>query len=82
MVVVYRVQVSVGTEWMNVWMATLDEGQKELAIFDGDYEARLDKVYVMTDREGLAAAMNLADANHTNFEGELVARTKQLEPTP
>ena len=79
--IIYRVQVSVGTEWMNVWMATLDEGQKELAIFDGDYEARLDKVYVMTDREGLAAAMNLADANHTNFEGELIARTKQLEPT-
>ena len=79
--IVYRVQIVVGTEWMNVWCASLDEGRKELKNFEGEYEARLDKIDVPPGREWLVTALNLADANHTNFEGELVARTEQLEPT-
>ena len=80
--IVYRVQAFIGTDWVSIWTATLTEGRKELANFEGEHEARLDKIDVPPGRNELAAALNLADANHMNFEGELVARTEQLEPTP
>lgn len=72
--ILYRVQVFIGTDWETLWTSTKAEAQDALDSFEGEHEARLDKIEVPTNREGLAEALNRADANHMNFEGELVAR--------
>jgi len=79
---IYRVQVYVETEWLNVWHPTTVEARKELATWEKEgYEARLDQIEVGAGREGLCRLLNLADANHMNLEGKLIARTSHLEPT-
>lgn len=80
--IVYRIQIYVGTEWLNVWSPRLAEAKRELASFEkSGHEARLDQIEVGSGREGLCQLLNLADANHMNLEGKLIARTSQLEPT-
>jgi hypothetical protein len=79
--IVYRIQVHIGTEWLNIWLPTSAEAKKELATFEkSDHAARLDQIEVGPGREGLCRLLNLADANHMNLEGKLVARTSQLDP--
>ena len=79
--IVYRIQVYVGIEWLNIWLPRLAEARKELVGWEkGGYAARLDQVEVGAGREGLCALLNLADANHMNLEGRLLARTSQLDP--
>lgn len=79
--IVYRIQVYVGTEWLNVWHPTVTEAKKDLATFErAAYPARLDQIDVGPGRESLCMLLNLADANHMNLEGELIARTSQLDP--
>jgi hypothetical protein len=79
--IVYRVQVYIGTEWLNIWHPIRTEAKKELATWEReDYQARLDQIEVGPGREGLCMLLNLADANHMNLEGTLIARTSQLDP--
>lgn len=76
--ILYRLQITAGPDWMTAWFTTVAEGRRELAACEKrKTEARLDKIDVPTDKEGLAWAMNLADANQMNFEGDLIARTKE-----
>lgn len=71
----YRVQAFIDTDWVNSWCPTLAEAKSVLKdCARQGWRARLDKVDVPTSREGLCAALNLADANHLNFTGELIAR--------
>ena len=79
--IVYRIQVHVEGEWLNIWLPRSAKARKELAGWEKDgYEARLDLISVGSGREGLCALLNLADANHMNLSGELIARTSQLDP--
>ena len=79
--IVYRIQVYVGTEWLNIWLPKLAGARTELASFEkSGYAARLDQIEVGAGREGLCNLLNLADANHMNLAGDLIARTSQLDP--
>ncbi len=76
---VYRVQAisepGDETPWTNQWLPTLALARKNLAEVEKlGWEARLDKINVPAGRDGLCYVLNLADANHTNLEGELIAR--------
>jgi hypothetical protein len=78
--ILYRLQIADDQDWINAWFTTAAEGKTELvACGKRNKEARLDKIDVPTDKEGLAWAMNMADANQMNFEGDLVARTTSKE---
>lgn len=78
--ILYRLQIAEGPDWINAWFTTMAEGKQTLrACQKRGVEARLDRIDVPTDKEGLAEAMNLADANYMNYEGERVARTKELQ---
>jgi hypothetical protein len=83
-VIVYRIQVHIAGDWLNIWFPLLggpNGANAELAKFErDDFEARLDQIEVGAGREGLCRLLNLADANHMNLEGELIARTSHLDP--
>lgn len=75
--ILYRIQIEDGPDWINLWVTTAAQGRKELVACEQRQKvARLDKIDVPTDKEGLAWAMNMADTNQMNFEGDLIARTK------
>ena len=67
--ILFRTQVFIGTDWCTIWDTTQAKGKDTLASFDGEHEARLDKMDVPNDKAGLAEALNRADANHMNWDG-------------
>jgi hypothetical protein len=80
-VIVFRIQVHIAGDWLNIWIPWLGGAEANLVSWEKDgYEARLDQIDVGAGREGLCRLLNLADANHINLEGELIARTSHLDP--
>ena len=70
---VYRVQATVDTAWVTQYEPTAAAARETRNTLAELYrEVRIDKVEVGTDREGICAALNHADANFTVWPGERI----------
>lgn len=77
--IVYRIQATTGDGWVNTFeplKADAIRAGRELAeIYDEPGAVHVDAVNVPDGREGIASALQLADANRMNWPGEEVWRS-------
>ena len=73
--IVYRVQASSGETWATQWEPTIDAARKTARgiAAAGFADVHIDKLDVGTGREALVEALNHADTNRINWDGEEVA---------
>lgn len=65
-------------DWMALWFTSQSEAEDYLAIDVNGTEAILESVEVPTSKEGLACAMNAADASFMAWPGQRI-KTYKLE---
>jgi len=71
--IVYRIQVSKGKEWIVQWEPLLAEAKRSFTTYlRAGYEVHLDKIEILSSRDDIAAALNHAQVNRINWPGEQV----------
>lgn len=70
--IAYRVQASTGETWATHWETNAAAARKTARgmIAAGMVDVHVDRVDVPTGREGIVEALNHADANRINWDGE------------
>lgn len=77
--ILYRVQGGAGDSWVTQWEPTLADARATAAALDeaGYAPVHVDRVDVPTAKAGLVEALNLSEANRTNWPGEEVSRGRR-----